>query len=83
MDPYRIGYQTLNGYWKRRGWPDTEDWSHANGLEYVEKTNSILINFRIQSAIFNISRQTGEIIWIAGEPSGWSAGASKGFRATL
>jgi hypothetical protein len=72
LDPYRFSYQALTGYWVRRGWPETMDWSHCNGLEYVKKDDSILLNSRYMSAVFNISRQNGDINWIAGEHSGWS-----------
>ena len=35
--PFRIGYETFDGYWTRRGFPDVKaDFSHANGLVYDE-----------------------------------------------
>lgn len=71
MPAERIGYETFRGYWKRRGFPDTIDWSHANAILYFEEGENIWINFRYQSAILNIDQKTGGIIWIAGEPSGW------------
>lgn len=72
LDPFRIGYQTFSNYWIRRGWPDTIDWTHANNVSYLEEDNSILCNMRHQSAVLKIDRSNGEIIWIAGEPTGWS-----------
>ncbi len=71
MDPYRIGYETFIPYWKRRGFPKTIDWSHANALVYDEADDAVLINFRLQSAILKIDRKTGEVLWVFGEPSGW------------
>ena len=71
LDPFRIGYQTFSGYWKRRGWPGTIDWSHANNVSYLEEDNAVLCNMRYQSAILKIDRNSGEIVWIAGEPTGW------------
>ena len=71
LDPFRIGYQTFTGYWKRRGWPDTIDWTHANNVSYLEEDNAVLCNMRYQSAILKIDRNNGEIVWIAGEPTGW------------
>jgi hypothetical protein len=72
LDPYRFSYQALSGYWIRRGWPETMDWSHCNGLDYVKADDSIILNSRYFSAVFNIDHKTGEINWIAGEPSDWS-----------
>mgnify|MGYP006290622831 FL=1 len=71
MDPYRIGYETFLPYWKRRGYPDTVDWSHANSVLYHAADNSVLINFRLQSAILKIDRDGGDVMWVFGEPSGW------------
>ncbi len=71
MDPFRIGYETFNQYWMRRGFPDTHDWTHANSASYDEKDDAILISFRHQSAIFKFDRKTHELRWILGEPSGW------------
>jgi len=71
LDPMRIGYETFVNYWIRRGFPEPMDWSHANGLEYIAEENSLLVNFRIQSCIVKINRNTGNILWIFGEPSGW------------
>ena len=82
MDPYRIGYDTLEAnYWPRRGFPETVDWSHANNLLYDELDDSILINFRYQAAAMKIDRATKEIKWIFGEPSGWGELSRKLLRA--
>jgi arylsulfate sulfotransferase len=66
----RIGYETFSRYWKRRGFPETIDWSHANEVTRLDN-GSIMVNFRYQSAIVNFDPQSGEIRWIFGEPSGW------------
>ena len=71
LDPFRIGYQTLNDYWAIRGFPNAVDWTHANGLLYNEKDDSLLISMRKQDAVVKIDRATGNIKWIIGEPSGW------------
>ncbi|MDX1642531.1 MAG: aryl-sulfate sulfotransferase [Balneolaceae bacterium] len=73
LDPFRIGYETFIPYWIRRGFPNTIDWSHANALVYKSSDESILVNFRLQSSIVKIDRDTGEIEWIFGEHSGWPA----------
>ena len=73
LDPYRIGYETFDGYWFRRGFPGVIDFSHANGIVYDPSDDSLLINFRIQSAVVKVDRKTRKIKWIAGEPDGWPA----------
>lgn len=71
LDPFRIGYETFGGYWVRRGFPDTVDWSHANGLLYDERDDALLVSMRYQAAILKIDRKSGEVRWVLGEPSGW------------
>ncbi|MDX1980020.1 MAG: aryl-sulfate sulfotransferase, partial [Bryobacteraceae bacterium] len=71
LDPYRIGYDTFDGYWFRRGFPGVIDFSHANGILHDPADDSLLINFRIQSAVVKVDRKSGQIKWIAGEPEGW------------
>ena len=71
LDVFRIGYETFSGYWERRGFPDTLDWTHANNLVYDEKDDAWLISLRYQSAIVKVDRKTGDFLWILGEPSGW------------
>lgn len=72
LDPFHIGYETFRGYWKRRGFPDTIDWSHANNLDPHVEDNFLLINFRYLSAVLKIERPSGAIQWIAGgKPSKW------------
>lgn len=41
LDPFRIGYGLTNNYWIQRGFPDTVDWTHANGLLYYEEDDSL------------------------------------------
>jgi hypothetical protein len=71
LDPFRIGYETFGNYWTRRGFPDTVDWSHANGLLYNKSDDSLLISMRYQSAVVKIDRTSQKIRWILGEPDGW------------
>ena len=41
LDPLFIGYGNFSGYWVRRGFPDTVDWTHANGLLYDDADGSV------------------------------------------
>lgn len=73
LDPNRIGYETFDGYWERRGFPDIKaDFSHANGLLYDHRDDSVLVNFRMLSNVVKIDRKTKEIRWILGDPKGLS-----------
>lgn len=73
LDPFRIGYETFDGYWTRRGFPDVlADFSHANGVMYDEADDSFVVNFRMLSNVVKIDRKTKEIKWILGDPKGLS-----------
>lgn len=72
LDPFRIGYQTFSGFWERRGFPGVLDWSHGNNIVFNPQDNSLLFSLRYQEAIVKVDRQTQDILWILGEPSGWS-----------
>ncbi|MCK5718538.1 MAG: aryl-sulfate sulfotransferase, partial [Thiomargarita sp.] len=72
LDVFRIGYLALNDYWSMRGFLNTTDWTHANGISYNKQDNSLLISMRKQDAILKIDRASKEIQWILGEPSDWS-----------
>ncbi|MEE2776119.1 MAG: aryl-sulfate sulfotransferase, partial [Acidobacteriota bacterium] len=80
LDPFRIGYESFSGYWERRGFPNTVDWSHANTLLHDPTDDSLIVNFRYQSAAIKIDRRTSEILWIFGEPSGWGELSGLTFR---
>ena len=71
LDVFRIGYETFSGYWERRGFPGSLDWTHGNNLVYDPKDDSWLISLRYQSAIVKVDRETGDFDWILGEPTGW------------
>ncbi len=73
LDPFRLGYLTFNQYWVVRGFPDTRDWSHGNGLYYDAESGAVLLSLRQQSAILKLARPSGKIEWILGEPGGWPA----------
>lgn len=71
LDPFRIGYDTFWAYWWVRGFDQHVDWTHANGVSYDERDDSVLISLRNQSAILKIDRQTSEIKWILGRHDNW------------
>jgi len=75
LDPFRISYGSLAGYWSREGYEHVEggtyDWGHSNGVVHDPRDDSFIVSFRHQDAVVKIDRQTGEIIWILGDPAGW------------
>jgi hypothetical protein len=73
LDLNRLGFLTINQYWVIRGFPDTRDWTHGNGVYHDPRDDSILFNSRQQSAVVKIERPSGRVAWIFGEPGGWSA----------
>ena len=71
MPVERIGYETFSRYWERRGFPGVIDWSHANAIIPLPNENAYLINFRYQSAMIKVNKNSSEIDWIFAEPTGW------------
>jgi arylsulfate sulfotransferase len=71
LDPYRIGYDTFFPYWQNRGFPETCDWTHGNGLFYDASDDALIVSLRMQDAVIKVDRASGEIRWIAGEATDW------------
>lgn len=55
----------------RSGHASDYDWFHNNSVAYDEKTDSLILSGRHQSAIINISMKDGKLNWILGTPEGW------------
>jgi len=73
VDPYRIGYMSLGGYWIQKGYPASKDWSHANAMDYDASDDTYIVSLRHQDAVIKIDRTSGELKWILGTPDGWNA----------
>ncbi len=71
LDPYRLGYGSLNGYWGMKGIPGSRDWSHTNAVVYDPSDDTIVISVRHQDAVIKFSRATGELVWILGNHENW------------
>ena len=56
-----------------KGYKDTYDWSHANGVVYDAADDAILVSVRHQDAVIKFSRATGEVTWILGDHGNWKA----------
>ena len=55
------------------------DWFHNNSVWYDKKTNSITLSGRHQDAVINIDYDSGDLNWIIGDPTNWSAEYQKYF----
>jgi len=75
LDPYRIGYDSLGGFWNAE-FPEieggTRDWAHANAVIHDPVDDSIIVSLRHQDAVVKFSRQTGQIMWILGTHDNWN-----------
>ncbi|HET7289335.1 MAG TPA: aryl-sulfate sulfotransferase [Thermodesulfobacteriota bacterium] len=74
LDPFRIGYDSLGGFWNNN-FPEieagTRDWAHANAVIHDPSDDSIIVSMRHQDAVVKFSRQTGQLIWILGTHANW------------
>lgn len=77
LNPYRIGYGSLGGFWNMRVYREvpggTRDWSHANSLQFVPADDSLIVSLRHQDAVVKIDRKRGTIRWILGNHEHWGA----------
>ena len=48
------------------------DWSHINSMAYDEESDTLIISCRNQEAVIAIRKETKELLWILGDPSGWA-----------
>ena len=73
LDARRVCYGSRAAYWVHRGFPDTCDWSHVNGLAYDANAGRIVASVRHQDCMIGIDRATGALDWILGTPANWRA----------
>ena len=73
LDPYRLSYGSCSGYWRQRGFPDSNDWCHANAVTYDPSDDTLMVSLRTQDCILKFSPATGDIKWILGDPGNWRA----------
>ena len=76
LDPYRIGYRSLWGFYDHTDYRHvvggTKDWGHANAVIHDPSDDSLIVSVRHQDVLVKIDRETGRIIWMLGDPAGWS-----------
>ena len=76
LDVTRIGREGLTTTWPENYLPKGEeayDWCHANAVVYDEESDAYYVSLRNQDAIVSIGRTDGNLEWILGTPSNWSA----------
>ncbi|MEC7583864.1 MAG: aryl-sulfate sulfotransferase [Planctomycetota bacterium] len=72
LDPYRVTYDSLLGFWNPTYQASaTADWSHGNAVYYDDRDDSYLVSLRHQDALIKIDRTTTELRWILGDPARW------------
>ena len=75
LDPYRVGYASLNGgYWEEAyedvPHGDLRDWAHTNAVYYDATDDTFVLSPRRQDAVVKMTR-AGEIRWILGTHDNW------------
>ena len=73
LDPYRLSYGSCSGYWKARGFDDSNDWCHTNSLIYDDRDDCLIASLRTQDCLVKFSATTSEVKWILGDPGNWKA----------
>lgn len=68
LDPTRVTYLTYS--YKSSYGVDNE---HANAIIEDPSDNSIIVSLRTQNAVFKFLRSTGQVKWILGSHTNWSA----------
>lgn len=71
LDPYRLCYGSRSSYWVKQGFPNSNDWCHANSANYDSHDDSIIVSLRTQDCIIKIDRKSGLLRWILGTPNNW------------
>ena len=77
LDPNRIAQSFDATYFYNGAYDNVRDeppvdWSHANSLVYEELTDTLILSIRKMSAIVKIDLAASELVWILGDPTGWS-----------
>lgn len=72
LDPYRIGYGSLSTDFYTGVYDEPKpDWTHMNGIDYDAATNTALISTNHLSTVMDLDLDTGQLLWMLGDPRGW------------
>ena len=78
MDMQRLGsYLSVGTFWNATYGQDTRAWTFANSIIYIEADDSFVLSLRHQNAVVKISRGSGQLRWILGDPTGWGPSFQK------
>ena len=79
LDPYRIGYNSLDwgAAWRMLFAQEEEvrprrDWAHANAVVLDAGERYAIVSLRHQDAVVKIDWQEEELVWILGSHDGWA-----------
>ena len=76
MDPYRLGYGSLNTSFYAQAYENVldepaPDWLHANGFFYDPATDTALVSSNHLSTVVKLDLKSGELVWMLGDPARW------------
>lgn len=73
LDPYRLCYNSLAGFFNPLYGGTTFDWSHGNSVEIDPTDDTWVISMRHQDAVVKVRRSDHSIVWIHGAHDRWNA----------
>jgi hypothetical protein len=71
LDPYRLCYGSLAGFYNQLYGVETLDWSHGNAAVLDESDDTWVISLRHQDAVVKVRRSDHSIVWIHGPHERW------------
>lgn len=71
LDPYRLCYGSLAGFYSQLYGTVTYDWSHGNSVILDETDDSFVFSLRHQDAVVKVRRADKSIAWIHGAHDRW------------
>ncbi len=71
LDPYRVCYDSLLGFWDGLYGVVTYDWSHGNAVVLDSSDDSWIVSCRHQDTVLKIDRSSGNLVWILGDHERW------------
>jgi len=76
LDPRRLGEGSLSrdfydDIYEDRYDPMPFDITHSNAIYYLEEEDAVVVSSNLQCAIYKVDMNTGELLWLLGDPTGW------------
>lgn len=72
LDPYRVSYGSLDGFWNAVYGETTRDWTHANAAILNADASGYIVSARHQETVFEFDRASGNVTWMLGPHEGWT-----------